>query len=90
MRVTNYVGKLVFEQVSDGIGGESTVSVEPLTRDEALDIAGVVRCKSCRWSKEAPKVEDYHLECFLRPLSMHYTKDDDFCSYGERRYEEGL
>ena len=84
MRVTNYVGKLVFKQMSDGTGGESVVSLEPLTRDEALDLAGVVRCKSCRWSKEAPRVDDYHLECFLRPLSSYYVKDDDFCCYGER------
>ena len=86
MNVVRYVGKLFFTQER----GEGTVRVEPLTRDEALGIAGVVRCKSCRWSREAPKVDGYHLECSLRPLSRHYAKDDDFCSYGERRHEEGL
>lgn len=45
----------------------------------------VIRCKNCRWSHEAPKVEGFHLECVLRPLSRHYTKDDDFCSHGELR-----
>lgn len=45
----------------------------------------VIRCKNCRWSHEAPKVEGFHLECVLRPLSRHYTKDDDFCSHGEQR-----
>lgn len=42
-----------------------------------------VRCKDCRWSQDAPKVEEYHLECILRPLSRHYTGDEDFCSQGE-------
>ena len=45
----------------------------------------IVRCKDCRWSKEAPRVEHWHLECIVRPLSRHYTADEDFCSHGERR-----
>lgn len=49
----------------------------PITREH------IVRCKDCRWSQDAPKVEEYHLECILRPLSRHYTRDEDFCSHGE-------
>lgn len=51
----------------------------PVTREH------IVRCKDCRWSKEAPKVESYHLECNLRPLSRHYVRDDGFCDHGETR-----
>lgn len=46
------------------------------------------RCCDCRWAREAPKVDGYHLECFLRPLSRHYTKDDDFCSYFEEAADD--
>lgn len=45
----------------------------------------VIRCKSCRWALEAPRVDDFHLECVLRPLSRHYTGDNDFCSHGKQR-----
>lgn len=51
----------------------------PLTREH------IVRCKDCRWAKDAPIVEGYHLDCALRPLSRHYTRDEDFCSHGEER-----
>lgn len=51
----------------------------PLTREH------IVRCGNCRWSKDAPVVDVYHLECALRPLSRHYTRDEDFCSHGEER-----
>ena len=87
VRVTQYVGKLVFTQKSDenDLGGGTTISVKALSRDEALDLAGVTRCRYCRWAHEAPPVEQWHLECRVRPLCRHYTPDDGFCHLGERR-----
>lgn len=50
----------------------------------AKDVVPVVRCKDCK-----------HKESVLCPMSATYedypwhdTKDDDFCSYGERREGE--
>ena len=45
----------------------------------------IVRCKECRYARETDIVEQYHLECIVYPLSRHFTRDDDFCSHGERR-----
>ena len=76
VRVTQYVGKLVFTQKSDenDLGGDTTISVEALSRDEALDLAGVTRCRDCRWRMRP-----------LCTLRRQYTPDDGFCHLGERR-----
>lgn len=42
----------------------------------AEDVAPVVRCKDCKYRSKAP--------CPMR-LSLNWTEDVDFCSYGERR-----
>ena len=87
VRVTQYVGKLVFTQKSDenDLGGGTTISVKALSRDEALDLAGVTRCRDCRWVYEVQPRLHWHLECRARPLCRHYTPDDGFCHLGERR-----
>ena len=88
MRTTNYVGKLVFKQASDGTGGESTVSVEPLTRDEALDIASVVRCKDCRcFLRDASPYEIDDCPHFCSQHGIDMAEDDGFCSWGRRKDE---
>lgn len=76
VRVTQYVGKLVFTQKSDenDLGGDTTISVKALSRDEALDLAGVTRCRDCRWRMRP-----------LCPLCRQYTPDEGFCHLGERR-----
>lgn len=67
----------------------TNVTGEDLSRNHAAGLPimreWIVRCRDCRWSSEAPRVEGYHLECALRPLSRHYTRDEDFCSHGEAR-----
>ena len=45
----------------------------------AADVAPVVRCKECKYHNKPP--------CPMR-LSLNWTKDNDFCSYGERRESE--
>ena len=51
----------------------------PVTRER------LTRCKDCRWAHEAPSVEQWHLECRVRPLSRHYTDANGFCHLGEAR-----
>lgn len=43
----------------------------------------IVRCRDCRWAHEAPPVDEWHLECRVRPLCRHYTPDYGFCHLGE-------
>lgn len=45
----------------------------------------IVRCRDCRWAREAPPQEGWHLECGVRPLCRHYTPDGGYCHLGERR-----
>lgn len=56
------------------------------------DVAEVIRCKDCVYSREMSKYEkEIHLEncigCTMHSKSYHdqIMKDDDFCSYGERK-----
>lgn len=42
----------------------------------------ITRCKHCRWAHEVPPVDEWHLECRVRPLNRHYTTDMGFCHLG--------
>lgn len=42
----------------------------------AVDAVEVVRCCECKYRNKAP--------CPMR-LSLNWTEDNDFCSYGERK-----
>lgn len=46
----------------------------------AVDAVEVVRCSSCKYHNKAP--------CPMR-LSLNWTEDNDFCSYGERKRDDG-
>ena len=48
----------------------------------------VVRCRDCRWAREASPKGEWHRTCRLRPLMQYYVRDDDFCSHGERGEDE--
>ena len=48
-----------------------------------IPVVQVVRCRDCRWAHEAPLVDGWQLECWVRPLSRHYTPDMGFCHLGE-------
>ena len=45
-----------------------------------IDAVPVVRCRECKYHNRPP--------CPMR-LSFNWTEDNDFCSYGERRTENG-
>ena len=55
-----------------------------------VDAVAVVRCKDCKYVSH---FTDGHMECRLianlRPVPCTYLtmKDEDFCSYGEKREE---
>lgn len=95
MRVTRYVGKLVFTQKDsdDGTSGETTVSVERLSRDEALGLAGVIRCRDCKNCEMdyTDGVMFGETVCWAWDNGHdypHFTSPDGFCYQGERRDDE--
>ena len=64
------------------------ISVHTLNEEDAptVDAVPVVRCKDCKWVE---KGKDYEAYCNHWKSGLYAdVKDDDFCSYGERRTEE--
>lgn len=49
-----------------------------LLRIPAADVAPVVRCKDCKYNRGSKK-------CLNPDSFFAVPKDDDFCSYGERK-----
>ena len=47
-----------------------------LKKQPTVDAVPVVRCRECKYHNKPT--------CPMR-LSFNWTKDDDFCSYGERK-----
>ena len=47
---------------------------------ETVDVVQVVRCKDCKY---------FVSEVCRHDLAMNLSRDDNFCSYGERRREDG-
>ena len=71
------------EDVRQRASGSITLLAEVrfmLDKQPTIDAALVVRCKDCIHSRP----DEYGLECMA-----HYrpTKEDDFCSYGEKVIE---
>ena len=56
------------------------------TDDVLIEYVPVVRCKDCTYYEEAKVNELGFLIC--RASGMEIT-DEDFCSYGERRTDDG-
>ena len=54
----------------------------PVYKALATDAVEVVRCKDCKHCTEA---FDGNPCCGRLRTSFPYVRDDDFCSYGERR-----
>lgn len=54
--------------------------------ENVKDWMPVVRCKDCKHYMEYPlnKV-DKRMCCYVHLLTPHFTPEDGFCSYGERR-----
>ena len=45
----------------------------------------VVRCKDCKHLEKDPGLRYDKRMCLMRGGEYGYCKDDDFCSYGERK-----
>ena len=71
--MAEYVCELPVEGMASFVSGSTTIPV----------LKRIVRCKDCRWAREALPLERWHLECCLRPLAHYYTDDDGFCHQGE-------
>lgn len=58
---------------------------ESVEKKGPIDVAIVVRCKDCKWSGGKESVfNPGHIACTKRS-HVAYVKDEDFCSYGERK-----
>ncbi len=58
-----------------------------IARQTAVDAVEVVRCKDCeRWSRFVGVVDSPNGYCFCHSTE---TNGFDFCSYGERRADDG-
>ena len=59
----------------------------------AADVVAVVRCKECKWRRAKLAGDSWHEgEVFMhhcKQLGNIEVRLDDFCSYGERRGEDG-
>ena len=53
----------------------------PIWKAPAADVAPVVRCKDCKYNRGSKK-------CLNPDSFFAMPKDDDFCSYGERKSNE--
>ena len=49
---------------------------------DAADVVEVVRCKDCKFYKYD---DCWNIQWTDREGNMAYVKEDDFCSYGERK-----
>jgi len=80
IRAESYYPDEVLDEMARRVGNE--LDEEIIRR---LGYVKPVRCRDCRWAREATPQGQWHLECRLRPLARHYTDDGGFCHMGERR-----
>lgn len=73
------------QKAFEEFGGESGIYADAyndLAKDfhsiPAADVAPVVRCKDCKYNRGSKK-------CLNPDSFFAVPKDDDFCSYGERK-----
>lgn len=57
--------------------------------EPAVDAVPVVRCKDCRRCDGFPRKEIEPNEIGICRINRMAVKPDDFCSYGERRADDG-
>ena len=53
--------------------------IRRINRAQVADVVQIVRCKDCKYFISGVCRHD---------LAMNLSRDDDFCSYGERRKED--
>lgn len=63
---------------------EAVMDTAILKAIPTVDAVQVVRCKECKYYKP----EEYECGCDFAG-GLPYVKSDDFCSYGERRDDNG-
>ena len=66
----------------DSLGWTECVDIDDIEAAPAVDAVEVVRCKDCKHWEE---IKHGHGWCCASTPNHALTKDDDFCSYGERR-----
>ena len=49
-----------------------------------VDAVEVVRCRDCKHYMEHPRTK--RMCCYVHLLTPHHMRNDDFCSYGERKH----
>lgn len=62
------------------------IAEEILLQMPTIDAVLVVRCGEC---KHRIDVDYANGHACLKRSSYYYCEDNDFCSYGERRYSDG-
>lgn len=74
------------------LDGMEVVSRHQILIAPEVDAVEVVRCKDCvSWNKKSDKYRsDGTCDCLVKyhDAERHYTEEDHFCSYGERRKNE--
>ena len=59
--------------------------IEHIEKTPAADVAEVVRCKDCVFGKHIEDSGNYKCTTFNGRFGV--VKPEDFCSYGERRFD---
>ena len=78
--------------VLEQIRWERDIAIEQLNSygvslGEKADCAKVVRCKDCKWYKDFGT--NYRLMDCSHEEGLEWVGENDFCSYGERRDDDG-
>ena len=60
-----------------------TALVRFINNVPTVDAVEVVRCRDCKHYMEHPRTK--RMCCYVHLLTPHHMRNDDFCSYGERR-----
>lgn len=68
---------------------EEKASVQRYIDNISTEAVQVVRCKDCRWYEQKQKNLPYNVsKRYCNRSCVLATKENDFCSYGERRQSE--
>ena len=74
----------IFENAEYAKGWNSAIEI--LRAAPAVDAVKVVRCKKCIHAQWSKKNKAYYCK---RRWALHKVRERDFCSYGERREDDG-
>ena len=60
-------------------------TIQRINESPTVDAVEVVRCKDCKHLEIDPGLRYDKRMCLMRGGEYGYCKDNDYCSYGERR-----